>query len=212
MVALAQHYRLDVTTGTRFVDQWANEYFSMAFPSCIPRPVSGADFPNRARQRRHEGAPLLPPFAFTKMLAARSQGGVRWDWLGVPSAQNLSTQFGALCGAHAASRSTADESKAGNVMAAALVTAAQGVYEKLQTGECFDGRRTRKTYHDVSKLQYAVGLTRTQRDISRDLCFPSSKQPGPQQIRLVIAHALFGTRSEFGEPLFIHPSLAKQSS
>ena len=66
--------------------------------------------------------------------------------------------------------------------------------------------------HDVSKLQYATGLTRTQRDIVRDLCFLSSKQPGTQQIRLMIGHALFGARVEFGEPLFITVSPSSRHS
>ena len=67
-------------------------------------------------------------------------------------------------------------------------------------------------HQDVSKLQYPTGLTRPQRYIVRDLCFLSSKQPGAQQIRRIIGHALFGARVEFGEPLFITISPSSRHS
>ena len=212
ILALKKHYSLEASTGKRLVEQWQNQYMALAHPFSIPRAVSCADFPNKRRLRREADAPLLEPLEFAKMVAARVEAGVRNDWTLVPSARNLATKWKALCGDDAACRHKVDMDKPGTVLAAELSAAAAGLYEKLQKGYWWDGRKRRKINSDVSKLQYAQDLSPMERDLVRDLTFLSSKVAGSQQIRLDIGHGLFGARVEYGDPIFLTISPSSRHS
>ena len=172
LLALRKHYELDVSTGKALVDQWNSTYFAIVFPFSIPRAVSGPDFPRKRRERRtRPDAPVLEPLAFARMLASRGEGALRNDWLAVPSARNLATKWKALCGDDAACRHHVDTEKAGVEMSAELTEAAGALYEKLSRGFWFDGRKRRKINHDVTKLQYALGLSPIEKDLVKDLTF-----------------------------------------
>ncbi len=213
LLALRKHYELAVSTGKALVDQWRSSYFAIAFPFSIPRPVSGADFPRKCRERRsYSDAPLLDPLAFARMLSSRVEASVRNDWLAVPAARNLGIKWKALCGDDAACRHHVDMQKAGVELSAELTDAASDLYEKLSKGFWWDGRKKRKINHDVTKLQYAVNLSPAERDLVRDMTFLSSTVAGTQQIRLEIGHALFGARVEFGDPLFLTISPSSRHS
>ena len=135
LLALRQHYHLDVRTGKSLVDSWNSTYVATAFPFSIPRAVSGVDFPRKHRQRRTmPDAPILAPAKFAKMLAARVEGSVRNDWIAVPAARNLAVKWQALCGDDAACRHAVDPNKAGVEISAELPEAAGALYDKNREG------------------------------------------------------------------------------
>ena len=70
------------------------------------------------------------------------------------------------------------------------------------------GKR-RKINNDFTKLYHCASLTETEQNLIRDMTLLSKKFSGAQQIRLMIGHALFGPRVEYGEPWFftISPSV-----
>jgi hypothetical protein len=70
--------------------------------------------------------------------------------------------------------------KPGTILAAELSEAAAGLYDELQNGYWWDGRKRRKIGSDVSKLRYAVDLKPMEKDLVRDLTFLSSKCAGAQ--------------------------------
>ena len=92
VMALKKHYCLDVATGKRMIEQWKNQYMALAHPFSIPRAVSCADFPGKARLRRADDAPWLEPLEFAKMLAGRVEAGIRNDWTLVPAARNIGSK------------------------------------------------------------------------------------------------------------------------
>ena len=208
LVAMRKHYLLEAATDVELISQWNSNYFAEAFPFSVPRVVGGADFPWKKRPRRLPESPELEPLPWARMLATRVEASIRNDWQAIPSARNLSTKHKALCGKDLACRHAVDNAKAGVETAAELTEAAETLYQKLAKGHWWDGRKKRKINHDVTKLQYAVGLSNPERDLVKDLAFLSSTLAGTQQIRLDIGHALFGARVELGDPLFftISPS------
>lgn len=163
LIALRKQYFLTASTDVDMLPQWNTNFFAQAFPFSIPRVVGGADFPWKPRPRRAEHAPLLDPQSWTRMLATRVEASVRNDWLVVPCARNLATKHKALCGNDLACKHTVDPNKAGVEVAAELTTAAASLYQKLVSGYWSDGRKRRKINHDVSKLQYALELSATER-------------------------------------------------
>ncbi len=185
---------------------------ALAFPFSIPRAVSGADFPFKPRSRRIANAPVLEPLLFAKMVAARVEAVRRNDWRLVPSARNRGTKCKALWGGDAACRHFVDTEKPGVEMAAEISEAAGALYEKLEKGFWWDGRKRREIDRDATKLQYALHLTPMEANLVKDLCFVSSTCAGTQQIRLEIGHAMFGARVEFGDPMFITVSPSSRHS
>jgi len=89
----------------------------------------------------------------------------------VPAVRNLTVKWDALCGEDAACRHAVDRTKAGNVHAAELGKAAANVYEELQNGHWWDGKKKRRINNDVSKLALATNLSEMERNRSRTLCF-----------------------------------------
>jgi len=205
VLALGKYnFRLKVETGTKFeISQWNAGYVSLAWPFSFPRAVSGADFPNAPRLRRHEEAPIFEPWDFSRSLASRVEACIRNDWILVPGVRNLTSKWDALCGDAPACRHPVDLQKPGNIHAAELTDATGKLYKKLQSGKWFDGHKRRKINFDVSKLPYAVDLSVEEKRLVKDLTFLTSKLPGTQEIRLRMGHSLFGARVEFGDPLFI---------
>ena len=84
--ALAKHSELRATTGTTMVNQWNPEYLPLAFPSSIPRPDGGADFPLHPSKRRqeahHADAHFVPfePSEYMRSFPARVEAHVRGSW------------------------------------------------------------------------------------------------------------------------------------
>jgi hypothetical protein len=198
-----KQYWITASTDNQLLKNWNSSFFARAFPFCLGRAVGGADFKNKTRPRRPDDAPELEPQEWAKMLATRVEASIRNDWLAIPCARNLSTKYRALCGKSLACKHFVDPNKAGVEQAAEVTTAAAALYQKLEKGYWWDGAKNRKINHDVSKLQYAVGLSTTERNLVRDLQFLSSTVAGTQQIRLEMGHALFGARVMLGDPLFI---------
>ena len=56
---------------------------------------------------------------------------------------------------------------------------------------------------DATKLRFADGLTKTERELLRSVQHISSKLPGTQEVRQLMGHALFGARVIYGDGLFI---------
>ena len=121
----------------------------------------------------------------------------------VPAARNLTLKWDALCGQEAACRHSVDRNAAGNVHAAEVSEAAAKLYKKLMHGHWWDGKMNRKINSDFSKLPLPMDLTKMERNLIKDLVFLQKKHAGTQQVRLMIGHALFGARVEFGDPLFL---------
>jgi hypothetical protein len=164
-LALGEHSKLCVTTGNTFIQQWHAKYPSLAFPFSFPRAVSGADYPNKHKWRRHARAPFVDSGSFTRALPKRIEAGVRNDWTLVPAQRNLDAKWRALCGEDAAVKHEVDQKQPGNVHAAELTTAAAGLYKQLRVGHWFDGKKRRKINHDVSKLRYATNLSSTEKNL-----------------------------------------------
>ena len=57
-----------------------------------------------------------------------------------------------------------------------------------------------------------MNLTEMERNLVKDLVFLQKKHAGTQQVRLMIGHALFGARVEFGDPLFVAISPSSRHS
>lgn len=207
--ALAKHSELRATTGTTMVHQWNPDYLPLAFPFSLARPVGDADFPRHPSKRRqdaHHGDAnfvRFEPWQYMRSLPARVEGNVRGSWPLVPSVRNLTLKWDALCGEEAACRHAVDRMKAGNVHAAELSKAAANVYEQLQSGHWWDGKKKRRINNDVSKLALATNLSEMERNLVKDLLFLQKKHAGTQQVRVMIGHALFGARVEFGDPYFM---------
>ena len=218
IVAMGKHYHLNAATGNKFVDQWNSKYVSLAFPFSIPRPVSGADYPRHPSERRKPAAikrnefEPFDPWAFQKALPARVEANVRGSWALVPGVRNLTVKWDALCGEDAACKHQVEKDKAGNVHAAELTEAAASLYRKLKDGQWWDGSKRRKINFDFSKLPLAVGLSQMEKNLVKDLTFLQKKFAGTQEVRLMIGHALFGARIEFGDPLFITISPSSRHS
>ena len=105
-----------------------------------------------------------------------------------------------------------DRNTAGNVHAAELTEAAAKLYKKLKDGQWWDGRTKQTINSDFSKLALATDLTEMERNLIKDLVFLQKKHAGTQQVRLMISHALFGARVEFGDPLFVTISPSSRHS
>ena len=100
-------------------------------------------------------------------------------------------------------RRCVDLEKVGVDMSTELGEAAKDLYEKLAKGHDWDGRKKRKINHDVTKFPYALGCSKMETDLVKDLTFLSGTIDGTQQIRLGMGHALFGAGVDFGDPLFL---------
>ena len=149
---------------------------------------------------------------FARALTARVEANVRGSWNLVPANRNLTLKWDALCGAEAACRHAVDNNTAGNVHAAEVTEAARNLYNKLMHGHWWDGRKKRLINSDFSKLQLAMNLSEMERNLAKDLVFLQKKYAGTQQVRLMIGHALFGARVEFGDPLFLAISPSSRHS
>ena len=147
-----------------------------------------------------------------RTLPARVEANVRGSWPLVPAVRNLTLKRDALFGDEAACRHAVDRSRAGNVHAAELIEAATNLYKKLQDGHWWDGKKKRRINGDVSKLALATDLTEMERNLIKDLVFLQKKHAGTQQVRLMIGHALFGARVEFGDPFFVTISQSSRHS
>ena len=104
------------------------------------------------------------------MHARRVESNIKSDWNLVPAQRNLTLKWDALCGDEVACKHAVDREKAGNVLSAELVASATKLYEKRAKGYWVDhqGKR-RKINHDFTKLQYAEGITKMQRDLIQDM-------------------------------------------
>ena len=191
------------------VHQWNPEYLPLAFPFSLARPVGGADFPRHPSKRRQDAHPgdadFVPfsPYQYMQSLPSRVEANIRGSWPLVPAVRNLTLKWDALCGDEAACRHAVDRTKAGNVHAAELTTAAANIYSVLAKGFWSDGKKKRRINNDVSKLALATNLSEMERNLVKDLLFLQKKHAGTQQVRVMIGHALFGARVEFGDPLFV---------
>ena len=85
-------------TDVDLIDQWESEFLALAHPFSIPRVVGGADYPFKARFRRHAGAAVLTPWTHTRMHARRVDSNIKTDWNLVPAQRNLTTKWDAVCG------------------------------------------------------------------------------------------------------------------
>ena len=209
-MALDKLSKIVAKTEIGLVDQWNSEYTALAFPFSLPRVVGGADYPRRPRARRHQDAAVLTPWKFCKAYAARIESNIKSDWNLVPATRNLTTKWEALCGDDVACKHRVNMETAGNVHSAELATAATKLYEKLAKGFYTDAKGKRRNINnDFTKLYHCANLTETEQNLIRDMTFLSKKFSGTQQIRLMIGHALFGARVEYGEPWFftISPSV-----
>ena len=130
----------------------------------------------------------------------------------VPAVRNLTLKCDALCGEEAARRHAVDKNTAGNVHAAEVTEAAANLYKKLMQGHWWDGRKKIIINSDFSKLPFAMNLSEMERKLVKDVVFLQKKYAGTQQVRLMIGHALFGARMEFGDPLFLTISPSSRHS
>lgn len=216
--ALAKHCELRASTGITMVDQWNEEYLPLAFPYSLRRPAGAADFlphPFKRGQKAHNGSSdfvRFEPWEYMRALPARVEANVRGSWPLVPAVRNLTFKWDAQCGHEAACRHAVDRNTAGNVHAAELIEAAAKLYKKFQDGQWWDGKKKRRINTDFSKLALATDLTEMERNLIKDLVFLQKKHAGTQQVRLMIGHALFGARVEFGDPLFVTISPSSRHS
>ena len=151
-MALGKHANLNFATGNQLVDQWNPTYPALAFPFSFRCRVGGPDFPNRNRDKERRGtkvgleAPKLDPWMFCRMLAARAEASIRYDWALVPAVRNLTTKFDELCGDDVACRHPVATDIAGQSHAAELTQAAANLYKRLANGyyssTVVDGRST----------------------------------------------------------------------
>ena len=202
-LAYRQTPLLRAKTNVALVDQWNWNFLQLAFPYSIPRVVGGADYPLQKRPRRQSDAAILGPWDCLGMHARRVESNLKNDWTLIPSQRNITLKWEALCGDHVACKHSVSQDKVGAAHAAELVTAVEGLYKKLHTGSWIDfNGKKRSINKDFSKLRYADGLTPTEKNVIDDISFLSQKIAGTQQIRLLMAHCLFGAAISHGTPLF----------
>ena len=203
--ALAGYSTLRVQTDSKLQPQWESWYLSSVSPWEIPRMVGGADYwPKKPRWRRTEAdAPVVSPFALTKGLPRRAEGQIRSSWTLVPAAYNIYFRWNLLNTGKLSVEQGIRMSRPTENNAMELITAAKGLYQQLWSGSFKSGSRRRAVAGDTTRLSRAEGLTPTQRALVRSLGYMSNHIPGTQQIRVLMGHALFGSRVVYGDPIFM---------
>ena len=195
---------LTIRTGHNFWDQWQNDFLPWAFPFSIPAPVSGPDFPHKARPRRPEEAPHLQPLAHLKLLAGRIESSIRNSWDLIPGLRRLTFKWYSVWQGSLWRKWKSQRQAIAPVPTLKWVQAARGLYNKLRSGTYITaGGKPKPIHFDTRKLPYARGLTTDEKELLQDVKGIKGHMPGTIEVRRRIGRFLFGARVEMGEPLFI---------
>ena len=195
---------LTIRTGHTFWDQWQNDFLPWAFPFSIPAPVSGPDFPHKARPRRPEEAPHLQPLAHLKLLAGRIESLIRNSWDLIPGLRRLTFKWQSVWQGSLWRKWKSQRQAIAPVPTLKWVQAARGLYNKLRSGTYITaGGKPKPIQFDTRKLPYARGLTTDEKELLQDVKGMQGHMPGTIEVRRRIGRFLFGARVEMGEPLFI---------
>ena len=195
---------LTIRTGHTFWDQWQNDFLPWAFPFSIPAPVSGPDFPHKARPRRPEEAPHLQPLAHLKLLAGRIESSIRNSWDLIPGLRRLTFKWQSVWQGSLWRKWKSQRQAIAPVPTLKWVQAARGLYNKLRSGTYITaGGKPKPIQFDTRKLPYARGLTTDEKELLQDVKGMQGHMPGTIEVRRRIGRFLFGARVEMGEPLFI---------
>jgi hypothetical protein len=156
---------LTIRTGHNFWDQWQNDFLPWAFPFSIPAPVSGPDFPHKARPRRPEEAPHLQPLAHLKLLAGRIESSIRNSWDLIPGLRRLTFKWYSVWQGSLWRKWKSQRQAIAPVPTLKWVQAARGLYNKLRSGTYITaGGKPKPIHFDTRKLPYARGLTTDEKE------------------------------------------------
>ncbi|CAL1144306.1 unnamed protein product, partial [Cladocopium goreaui] len=195
---------LTIRTGHNFWDQWQNDFLPWAFPFSIPAPVSGPDFPHKARPRRPEEAPHLQPLAHLKLMAGRIESSIRNSRDLIPGLRRLTFKWHSVWQGSLWRKWKSQRQAIAPVPTLKWVQAARGLYNKLRSGTYITpGGKPKPIQFDTRKLPYARGLTTDEKELLQDVKGMQGHMPGTIEVRRRIGRFLFGARVELGEPLFI---------
>ncbi|CAJ1359418.1 unnamed protein product, partial [Effrenium voratum] len=196
--------QMTLDTEHTFWDQWKNDFLHWAYPFSLPAPLGGPDFLQKPRPRRTAAAPQFAPLTHLKYLAGRVESSIRNSWDLVPGLRRITFKWQSVWGGSLWRRWQGNRQKLAAVPKSDWIQAAQGLYQKLQSGTYLsaDGR-SRPIQYDTRKLHYAKGLTAEESQLLQDVRAMQATMPGTIEVRRRIGRFLFGARVELGEPLFV---------
>ena len=195
---------MTVETGSAFVDQWQNGFFTMAYPFSPPSPVGGPDFKGKERIRRVASAPFLTPLRFAHGLPRRVESSIRNSWDLVPGVRRIVTKWHAIMQSSIRATQGQDRNEVLNAAPAAFVDAIRGIYKHMQSGTYTTrSGASRPVNYDAAKVRYAKGFTKDQEALLDDVAHMQRTLPGTVESRRRIGQYLFGARVEYGDPLFL---------
>ena len=211
----------------------------MAFPFTIPSAVGNYDIKGQPRWRRpdvehvdyriallearteelprwyprqgQKAAAEVDIFDIVHGLSQRVEAQFQRDWSFLPSIWNVLFRTRVNTGQGLALRSRAgdDPPDCGREQDAAA--AAAKCLKLLNTGSYVtQGGKRRRIDGDVAKLEYAEGLTRTERHLLRDMRFRTRSIPGTQEVRRMMGHLGFWASVVYGSQTFMTISLSER--
>ena len=199
--ALGSYGEVKVQTGSRFIQQWNAEYLALAFPFVLSYAVGGPEFPERTdRNRRTDDAVPVPPAPFTRMMANRVESQIASDWTFLGAVRNIQVRHQAAHAELLKTCRTVLPDEPAESRATQLTQAAVSLYQKLNSGTYNNGKRING---DFSKLRYADDLSRVERYLVSQCEHVAKTIPGMHQIRVMMGHSLFGSRTFYGDILFL---------
>ena len=143
-------------------------------------------------------------FDLARGLPQRIEGQFRRHWGFAPALWNLYFRERVNLGASLSiKRGQELGGRGGECAETDAAIAAADIYQKLGKGHyrLSDGRR-RKINNDVTKLNFAVGLSPLQRRLLADFRFRCRAIPGTQEIRTKIGHLGFWASVNYGNGIF----------
>ena len=230
-MALQKTSTLDVQIGTQFEDQFIAPYLSRIFPWALNYETGGPEYPDffsmdndeeaslrsrygsNGRYRRKEYAGILTPARHAKNIARRIEAQIAGDWTLVSSAHNLTMRWNALRHSYLTCKMQLPTDRALSANAALLVDAADMLFKRLHCGTYTTQGQKRPINGDITKLQYADGLSGEEKILVGCFGKVTKKVAGSQSLRPRIGHSMFGYRVNHGEGQFftISPSTRHSS-
>ena len=168
---------LEVQTGSELLDQLQPYYLSVAAPFTMCLPVGGYDVRGKPRWRRPETAAPVQLADLVRGLPRRMESQFRRHWSFVPMLWNLYFRERVNLGQSLALKNRSSAGCPLDVPEEDAACAAARCYQRLHEGTYLapDGKR-RRIAGDTSKLLYADGATRKDRELLRTWAL-SAKAP-----------------------------------
>jgi len=184
----------------------------MALPFVIPRMVSGPDFPGKGKWRRSEEHAFVSFTDFVRGFARRVENPCHSDWTALPILRSVWYKYTANTAPMAAHyfgrRAGWTQDQAANEH----VKAMQKLWHMLWHGFVGRGLTRVPVGGDTTRLPFADGLTRFEKQLARQVHYMAGHMPGSQAVRKLMGYAAHGGRVVYGDSLFLTISPNEEQS